>query len=522
MGACQNLLDDLNSAKVDFVTDLGLRVADVSLYIDEVIKIDVEPMVQGMPKPVVELMPGEDGILKMRMTQKYNTLRLDSMINIADSVFADSTGFPAISNFYVEGDFDFGFQLNTFWGDGFDTKQLDSLKLDNGIFKLEFNTYDQFYSEFTISFPGITDEKGEVLKVEKFVPSREKNSIDLDLSNHKIQVLKRRNREYFLIHFDFYIESLEDYTDVDPKIKFQMEKVDLDYIYGAFGYDTIPNIGPQEISMPGSILQDQDISMDFKRPDIKLHTRNSFDLPFAYNIKKALMELDDGSIEEVTGIPDVIYIGTSNAEGVSDGAVSTITIDPSTNIDELLGKGAEWLDIEGFLITNPNNPTQKNYIRDEDSLDITLDIDLPFEARISEIVIRDTIVSKVFEPLEDLGFDALMTSIKTDISNNFPFVLNIQSYFYDRNNMLIDSLFDNPAEIRGSDNAGNPVKTTFYSSKNQEQIEKLYDTRKTITVATFKTANAEEEKIVVFRNEHKLDISLTILTSLHVQSGNEN
>ena len=520
--SCNELFDDIKNAKIDFVSEFGMRMANVSLYVDKAIQIDVNTFIEGMPKPFIELLPGEDGILKLRMTQKYNKLTLDSILNLKDSVFTDSIGFPAIYDFFVEGSLSFGFQLSTFGGESLSGKQIDSLKLDSGILRLEFNTYDQFDSEFNITFPGIVDEKNNSVKIKSFTPTAKNNIIELDLTDHKIQVLRRKNKEYFMINLDFYIESLEDDIDIDPKIKFTLEKMDLDYVFGSFGYDTIPGFSHQEIVMPGNIIDGQDVVLDFLRPEIKFHTLNTFELPFRYDIQKAVMKYADGHTENVTGIPNQIFINAPTAEESLGYVSSEIAIDPATNIDVLISKGPDLLVIGGQLWTNPGNPKQKNYIRDDDSLSAILDIDLPFEMRITEIVIRDTSYAAVFEDMQAANLNTKQLKIKTDVSNSFPFELSLQSYFYSERGVLIDSLFTEAVNVKGSEKGDKTIKASYYSDKDELQLDKLNATRKTITVARFKTANAQKEKIVSFRNEHRLDIKLTAFTKINVHSANKN
>lgn len=521
--SCRKVLDDIENAKVDFVTELGLHIADVVFHIDETLDIRVDTIIEGMPQPTIVLSPGEDGILKLHLSQEFPPVTLDSILNLKDTAFTDTIGFPAIYGFFIEGDMSFGFQLITFDKEKFEGKAIDSLKLDGGTLSMEFNTYDQFDSEFNITFPGITDENNNVLKIEDFIPTRTNNTINFDLKNHKIQVLERRDKQYFLIDLNFFIESLDADTEIEPMIKVRMADLDLDYAYGALGYDTIPNFGMQKITMPGQLIEGQDVTFDFAKPEIKLKTLNSFALPFRYDVKNFTMHFEDGYSENVTGLPENIFIGSPTTTTPDEFVASTIALDTSTNFDLLMSRGPNLLTIDGDLWTNPNDPDSKNYLRDKDSLATILDIDIPFSMRITEIVLRDTMHNEMFKPLENDSYSTQRIKIKTDITNSFPLDLNLQAYFFDENNLIIDSLFSDPVKIIGPDDEfGAAVETTHYSDKEGERIEKLFDTKKVITVARFKTASAEKEKIVSFRNEHKLDIKFTVFTKINVQPGNEN
>jgi hypothetical protein len=93
---------------------MGFKIADISIAINDTLHIDVKETMGNMPKPVIELFPGDDGILKLHISQKFNPLKLDSVLNYIDSVFTHTIAFPNISEFYSEGEIKFGFGLGLF------------------------------------------------------------------------------------------------------------------------------------------------------------------------------------------------------------------------------------------------------------------------------------------------------------------------------------------------------------------------------------------------------------------------
>ncbi|MEZ5071544.1 MAG: hypothetical protein R2751_11395, partial [Bacteroidales bacterium] len=386
---------------------------------------------------------------------------------------------------------------------------------------VQFNTYGQFQSEFGLSFPGIVDESNEALEIRNFVPTEEQHEISIDLRDHTIKVDKKGEKEYFIIDLDYYLESLDETTDAEPEVVVMLKDLDLDYAYGSLGYDSIPEFGEQKIALPGKLWKDQDVSFDFEKPEIKLRTLNSFALPFRYDVNSFLLHFPDDRTEAITGLPDNLYIDAPAPESTGGYESSTIALDPSTNFDVLLAEGPSLLTLDGILWTNPSEPDLKNYLRDQDSLSAILDLDIPFSMHISEIVLRDTIQKAIFDALDQPSYDAETIIIKTDISNSFPFDLRLQSYFFDESDHIIDSLFTNPVLITGPGADLKATKTSVNVEKDRMQIERLYATDKTVTVARFKTSDAEEEKIVSFRDDQKLDVKLTVFARLNIQSVNE-
>jgi hypothetical protein len=521
--SCNKVLDDIKNAKVDLVTEWGLNVADVSLMIQDTLNVPVGSF-GNWHEPTIILFPGEDGILEMHLTQKLNPITLDSIVNFKDSVFNEIIQLPSVSDFFSTGDIIIGFGLGTFSKDEkFKSKKIDSLKLDAGNLKIDFDTYEHFDSRFTFTFPGITSESNEILTFRDFQPDAQNNSVELDLSGYKIQVLRKKKREYFLVKLHYYIESKNKNSRVDPIIDLTLENLDVEYAYGNFGLDTIKDIGRQEfVLFEEQIIKGQNITVDFKKPKIEVQVLNSFGLPFKYDFRKLLMFFNEGDSVEVTGIPKSIFIDAPTSYNKNSFVPSLISINPNTNIDLLLGRSPTHIVVDGDLIINPYNAGSKNYLRDKDTLSAILDINLPFELRVSQLTLKDTLHKEIFAFLDNPDFFADEIKLETDVTNGFPFELDIQAYFTNENLEIIDSLFETPVKITGSDiKNGSPVNASYFTNKNRNQIKELLNTHHAIIEAGFKTVNAEEEKIVSFKEDHKLDIQLTIFTKLNVQSGNK-
>jgi len=520
---CNKILDDVKNAKVDLTTEWGLNVADVSLMIQDTLNVPVGSF-GNLQEPKILLFPGEDGILEMHLTQKFNPITLDSIVNFKDSVFNEIIELPGVSDFFSTGDIIIGFGLGTFSKDEkFKSKKIDSLKLDGGNFRIDFDTYEHFDSRFTFTFPGLTSESNEILEVTDFQPDAQNNSVLLDLSGYKIQVLRKRKREYFLLKLHYYIESKNINSGVDPIIDLTLENLDVEYAYGNFGLDTLKDVGRQEIVLfEEQVIRGQNITVDFKRPEIEIQVLNSFGLPFKYDIKKLLMYFPDGDSTAVTGVPKSIFIDAPTSSNKNSYVPSLIKLNPNTNIDLLLGRSPTHIVVDGDLIINPYNAASKNYLRDRDTLSGVLDVNLPFELRVSQLTLKDTLHREIFDFLDNPDFFADEIKLKTDVSNAFPFELDLQTYFTNENLEIIDSLFENSVKISGSavENI-EPVNEVFYTNKNRNQIMELLNTHHTIIEAGFRTANAEEETIVTFKEDQKLDIQLTIFTKLNVQSGDK-
>ena len=98
---CNKILDDVKNAKVDFVSHWGLKIADVSLMINDSLHIPIDS-IDGMGKTSMVLFPGEKGIIEMHFEQEFKPVTLDTIVKYyQESTFKDTIEFRSLSNFFI-------------------------------------------------------------------------------------------------------------------------------------------------------------------------------------------------------------------------------------------------------------------------------------------------------------------------------------------------------------------------------------------------------------------------------------
>lgn len=514
------MLQELKDARVDFDSEIGLNVIDISLQFNDTLLIPLEEGDEGI-KPKIKLMPGENDLLELHISQVFPPMTLDSFKIFDDSNFSKVVDIPFFSDFYSEGNLKFGFNLNTFNDrNKFNGLTLDSLKLDKGNLSIDLNTYTHFFSSFSFRFPGITNPNNKILEVENFVPTLQNHKLNIDLSDYKIKLLRKNFTEYFLVELDYYLESKNNSdTTVTPKIDFNMGGLDIDYFYGSLGIDTIVTKADTIELFKEKFLNGQDFEVDVYEPSIKLNVRNQFGLPFEIGIDKATMIFQDLSEADVTGLPKSVIINAPLLAEKNEIITTNIEINPNTNLDLLISKSPKEIHLGYQVLSNPYDEFQKNYLRDSDTLFAELNMRIPFELSISEIKLDKKTDLAFFSSLETAKVKPVFIQVISNISNSFPFELNVQSYFLDKDSVVLDSLFSAEVEILGSTSVNSPNYITIESAKEKTQIENLYDCTQMITVAKFQTTNSEEKIPVKIFGESELKMELTFLSKLNVNNG---
>jgi hypothetical protein len=171
------------------------------------------------------------------------------------------------------------------------------------------------------------------------------------------------------------------------------------------------------------------------------------------------------------------------------------------------------------MFTNPYNTSQKNYLRDNDTLFTALNMRIPFFLRVSKIELKDSSNLEFFSKLETAVVKPTFIQINSEIANSFPFELYVQNYFVDKNYTILDSLFSSEVKIEGSKTVETPNYITIETQKDKSQIENLYQCTSLITVAKFQTSDADNNIAVKFFNNSELKMELTLLSKLNVNNG---
>jgi hypothetical protein len=160
-------------------------------------------------------------------------------------------------------------------------------------------------------------------------------------------------------------------------------------------------------------------------------------------------------------------------------------------------------------LSNPPPPaaTIKNFIEDSSKFNVDVDINIPLEGSLKNLIFQDTIMFK-FQEVEELQSLGLKLSLK----NGFPIETKVQVYFADSIGYVLDSLLQDDVVI-ASALVGANGRVTIASEKNievlypEEKILRLKKVRKIYVKASTTTFQNGNQNVKIY-SEYRLDLKI--------------
>jgi hypothetical protein len=244
----------------------------------------------------------------------------------------------------------------------------------------------------------------------------------------------------------------------------------------------------------------------FEDPKIFVNVFNSFGVPTRsivnvfdiYTATGDVLPLQADAIED--GIDfDYPELGEEGQERITE---FTFTKDNS-NIAEVLGSKPVALDYDVDAITNPDNETAiRGFITDSSRYSVQVEVELPIFGRASGFVAIDTI---------DLNFGTLdnveSVEFKVVSDNALPVNVDMQAYFMDPMDVVLDSLFDMPTaliEAAPADSEGETTGTTtseYIIPVDAQRFDLLRASDRLILNVAFSTTNEGTQSVKIYADQ---------------------
>ncbi len=228
-----------------------------------------------------------------------------------------------------------------------------------------------------------------------------------------------------------------------------LSNIEYDVIYGYFGQFSL-DLPPVNIPMDlyNPIYQG---SFYFEGAELRLIFSNSFGIPIEMTINEFGIIARNGQFTTITGgtlpapgVPTVLGYPRLGEEGQTK-VDSFILNSGNSNLFTVLETGPSELrlDVDGRI--NPLG-TEYNFVVDSSEYEVLMELFLPLNGYTDNLVVRDTI-DFVFNDFYDRPPEEIKRLIlRLNITNGFPLNVKVQAYFFDENNVLLDSLFQDPQD----------------------------------------------------------------------------
>jgi hypothetical protein len=181
------------------------------------------------------------------------------------------------------------------------------------------------------------------------------------------------------------------------------------------------------------------------------------------------------------------------------GQIKTTTIQldkTNSNVQTVFNPAPDKIFYQMSAILNPSG-VASNYVTDQSKLSIRGEVEIPMEGKVTKFVLLDTIPDLTF-PSGDItgnGNDVTVISAAFNIGmvNGFPLNSNVQMYFIDDQNNIIDSLFSTPHLIPAAsvDGDGKVISSNSVLIKevfDEQRYRRVTSAKKAVLYAFFNTA----------------------------------
>ncbi len=232
----------------------------------------------------------------------------------------------------------------------------------------------------------------------------------------------------------------------DPIVDFTvgLSAIEYDVIYGYFGQfslDLPPVNIPLDLYNP--IYQG---SFYFEGAELRMIFTNSFGIPVEMTINEFGVLGRNGQFTSITGgnlpaegVPTVL--GYPGLLEIGDTKVDSFILNAgNSNLFTVLETGPTDLNLDVDGRINPLG-TEYNFVTDSSEYKVLIELFLPLNGYADNVVVKDTL-DFVFSDFYSKPPEEIKRLIlRLNITNGFPLNMKIQAYFFDENDVLLDSLF---------------------------------------------------------------------------------
>lgn len=262
-----------------------------------------------------------------------------------------------------------------------------------------------------------------------------------------------------------------------------------------------------------------------ENPMFNFTFNNSYGLPIGVKLGQlAVSSLINGQGQLTGSITDTLNLPTITApdfSGIGTDAVSKIEVNNTvSNVADLLALLPNKLIYQFEGILNPGGAVPQNFVLDTSNVKIGLDVELPIHGRVNNLI-----ASNEFEfdgeTFNDIGL--ALFRIVTD--NGFPFEVDIQVYFLDSTNTVIDSLvttdpvFISAAPVDAGGIVTQSIVKTTDIELSESKLNNLENSAKIIVVAIMNSNPADPTLSVKVLDTYKLQINIGVQTEFAISTG---
>jgi hypothetical protein len=239
-------------------------------------------------------------------------------------------------------------------------------------------------------------------------------------------------------------------------------------------------------------------SIFFTDPKVRTIITSSVGAPSTVKLNKLVTKSNITGTTDITGtiINTDIPINYPSISQVGQEETTTIQLDKTnSNVQTVFNPAPNKVIYQMSAVVNPAGPTA-NFVTDNSKIKIRGEVEIPMEGKISQLILKDSINGMTFPDLVISGKQVVITGATFNLSmqNGFPMNTNVQMYFIDDTNVIVDSLFESPhlimsAAVDAMGKVTTPTEVIIKEVFDQERYSRITSSTKAVIYAYFSTVN---------------------------------
>jgi len=380
-------------------------------------------------------------------------------------------------------------------------QRVDKAVFGNSNFSVGFTSEFAEDVEVKLTIPQLSKD-GKVFETNLTVPYE--GTLPVEYSSELISV-----EDWTLISEDNIITVIYDARLSDgTRVKFTdalliFDLVIFDYIEGYFGSEVFDIQG--DFIAIGVLDNWVSGGLTFEDPKVKVFVENAFGFPVRSIFKKMQVvtttgEALDMESEVIDNNVDFAYPGLDEVGQIK---ITEFSFDrDNSNIVELFKEKVVRVTYDIDAGANPDmDESIVGFVNEDSYFLVNVDVELPLEGTVNDLVLQDT----TDLDLSDLE-DVMSAEFKTVVANDFPADVTLQGYFFDDNNVLLDSLFIDrlllpAAEVNvatGKTNEGTDIIT--FENFEEGRFEQLKAGKKILVNVKINTQQASSGPLWIYND----------------------
>ncbi len=392
-------------------------------------------------------------------------------------------------------------------------QRFDSMYIESALMYLDIQFPSELSGQVHIDFPGVSIN-GET--VELIYDSETANShIERDLEGHFIEFEHGIDSSYILMHIS--PENIQAQDNLGGAYNFNvslsLSETLPEVTFGSFGTDTVYD---EQESLVFSLLTDLKAfeMIEFYDILLQLDFLNYYGVDYDCKLEDAFV-----SSSYKMDTLDITFSGDNTMH--VEAAQYTSEVEPvqnvqdfnntNSNIQDAVNILPDKMDYRMLVTTNTTNPGANNFVTQENKISGLVDVIIPMWFRCEKYTRVDTIHSfDINNMIDDTQMEFLDSIVLTfEITNFFPFDIDVQCLVVDSNLTIIDSLFTEAQKmlVSGPLDTNDKVieageSKTIDIILNKEKVQSLKDANAKKLLISSKTTTSENGSRFVKIFEH--------------------